>query len=469
MLNLIYVQPVLIVVIVEIRYSKSMNNAAIDNLKQEALYTIDRNRDEIVKIGKSIFNEPEEGYREYKTAQKVKEEFEKLSIPCTGGYAITGIKGTIRCGSKGPRVALLGELDAIINPEHPKADRKTGAAHACGHFAQIAWLLGGAIGLKAVADSLTGSIALLAVPAEEFINMGFREDLRKRGEIQYFGGKQEFIRLGLLDDIDIAIMNHAHSGEPVRSTHLIEGYNGFIGKSATFTGRASHAGAAPHLGINALSMFHVALSAINAQRETFKDTDASRVHFIITKGGDSVNVVPSEVKVEMFVRANRIETIQKLSRKIDNALKAGALGIGGSVEIRNIPGYMPLIPNKSLYSLWRRNADNILGSENVISIPSIAASTDMGDISHIIPSIEPSTGGFIGDLHSKDFTVVDEEMAYIIPAKLYAMTVIDLLKNGAGEAEEIIKNYNAPLIKKQYLNTLNSMFYTEKFSPDNCK
>lgn len=441
------------------------NKGEMDNqIKKAAMDEIDNNREYIIGIGKSIFNEPEEGYREFRTAEKVSDAFRRFSIPYSSGHAVTGIKGFIKGGAKGPTIALLGELDALINHEHPQADSITGAAHACGHFAQIAWLIGGAAGLNRVAEKLCGNVALLAVPAEEFISMDFREGLRESGTIRYYGGKQEFIRLNLFDDIDIALMNHAHTDKPARSTQIIEGYNGFIGKSITFTGRASHAGAYPHRGINALNMFHVALSAINAQRETFKDTDAARVHFIITKGGDSVNVVPSEVRVEMFVRANSIKAINGLSGKVDNALKAGALGIGGSVEIKNIPGYMPLVPDDNLYNIWKKNACRILGKKNVITIPAITASTDMGDVSHIIPAIEPSTGGFSGGMHSKDFMVTDEEMAYIIPAKLYAMTVIDLLENNGKQAYSIIKDQKRKLTKNRYLKTLDSMFRTEKFS-----
>jgi len=164
-------------------------------------------------------------------------------------------------------VAVLAELDAIINREHPLAAKESGAAHGCGHFAQLAQLIGAAHGLKAIMKELSGKVVLFAVPAEEFINLEFREELKSEGRIKYFSGKQELIRRGEFDNIDLVFMQHAQSEYPGRKAFISAGSNGFIGKSVRFIGRSAHAGAAPFQGINALNAFNIALTAIHARRD----------------------------------------------------------------------------------------------------------------------------------------------------------------------------------------------------------
>jgi len=430
-----------------------------EELKEAALKEIEKHSERIVGVGKSIFSEPEEGYREFKTAKKVEGIFSEWGIPFQRGLAITGVKGFLDTGREGPTIALIGEMDALFNIDHPLANKETGLVHACGHFAQVAWLIGAGFGIKKVLEHLSGKVVLLAVPAEEFINLEFRQKLKEAGEIAYFGGKQELVRIGALDDVDLVMMNHAQSEIPGRTVYLSAGSNGFIGKAARFLGRAAHAGVAPFKGVNAMNAFHVALSAIHAQRETFKDEDMVRVHLIVTKGGESVNVVPSEVRVEMYVRAKSVEAIKESNAKVDRAIKAGAMGVGAGVEITNTPGYLPIFNDERLANLWMDNASRILGKENVHLLGPFGGSTDMGDLTHLKPGVHPFVGSFTGDLHSKDFKVDDEEMAFLIPAKIMAMAVIDLLFQEARESKAIISQFKPRLSKEEYLRLLDSFTY----------
>lgn len=433
-----------------------MDKKALQNM---AFKEIDNYRDKIIDIANSILHEPEEGFKEKKTAQKVKKAFEELGIEYRSELAVTGIKGVLREGQEGPVIALIAELDAIINNDYPFANKVTGAAHACGHFAQIAQLIGAAIGLKKIADKLSGKVVLFVVPAEEYINLEFREALKKEGQIKYYGGKQELIRLGEFDDIDIVIMQHAQSDYPGRKALIADGSNGFIGKSVRFIGKEAHAGDAPYNGINALNAFNIALSAIHAQRETFKEADSVRVHPIITKGGDSVNNVPSEIKVELYVRARTVKAIKEINRKIDIALMAGAMAVGAQVEITNTPGYLPVENNNELIKIWAKNAALLIGEENIFYMGPKGGSTDMGDLTQIKPGIHPYVGSFSGELHSRDFKVEEAEMAYIIASKIYVLTVIDLLYGEAETAKKIIKNFTPNLSKDEYLTLLDSLFY----------
>jgi len=443
-----------------------------------AFNEIDKHRDKIINIANSILHEPEVGFKEKKTAQKVKDIFEELGIKYRSELAVTGIKGVMDGGRKGPVVAIIAELDAIINYNHPFADKKTGAAHACGHFAQIAQLIGAAIGLKKIMDKLSGQVVLFVVPAEEFINLefredlkkeghikyyGFREDLKKEGHIKYYGGKQELIHLGEFDDIDIVIMQHAQSEYPGRKALITDGSNGFIGKSVRFIGKEAHAGSAPYNGVNALNAFNIALSAIHAQRETFRDEDAVRVHPIITKGGDSVNNVPSDVKIELYVRARTVKAIEEINRKVDIALMAGAMAVGARVEIINTPGYLPIENDKKLINIWAENAAELIGKENVLHIGPRGSSTDMGDLTQIKPGIHPYVGSFSGHSHSRDFKVEDEEMTYIISSKIYVHTIIDLLYGETETAKEIIRDFTPKMSKDEYLELLDSLSYKRQW------
>ena len=206
------------------------------------------------------------------------------------------------------KIAIMGELDAVVCPEHRCADPVTGAAHSCGHHAQIASLMGVAYGLKesGVMEHLDGDVALMAVPAEEGVELEWRNEMMQQGKISYLGGKQEFIKLGVFDDVDCMIMQH--TGVSDKMTAGGPGGMGFVAKIIQYIGKESHA-AAPHMGVNALDAAKIGLTACDALRTTFKDEDGIRFHPIITKGGSLVNVVPAFVQIETFVRANNMEAM----------------------------------------------------------------------------------------------------------------------------------------------------------------
>ena len=146
------------------------------------------------------------------------------------------------------------------NPDHPEADPETRMVHACAHTSQLSWLIGAGFGLKDMLDSLSGDVVLFAVPAEEYLNLGFRQQLKDEGKIKYFGGKQELIRVGAFDDFDIALMCHGYSEDPEKIMFIPPCSYGVVGKSAKFLEKTAHAGFAPNKGINALNAFNLALS-----------------------------------------------------------------------------------------------------------------------------------------------------------------------------------------------------------------
>lgn len=229
-----------------------------------------------------------------------------------------------------------------------------------------------------------------------------------------------------------------------------------------FKGAEAHSGAAPWNGVNALNAANIAMSAIDAQRDTFQDTDAVRVHYFITKGGDAVNIVPSEVRMEMMIRAATVDAIKDASMKVDRALRGGAYSMGAEVIIENIPGYLPS-PRKASPSLWRNMRDNareifdesdlVIGTEkpSPIKVPHGAVS-DINDVANLMPKASFGVGGAIGVGHSRSYIIEDKYNAFVNPTKLFLGMIFDLLWDGAKLANKIIDEYEPQVRKTSYMN-----------------
>ena len=228
------------------------------------------------------------------------------------------------------------------------------------------------------------------------------------------------------------------------------GSNGFVGKSIRYIGKEAHAGGMPYQGVNALNAAMLGMMAIHANRETFKDADAIRVHPIITKGGDLVNIVPADVRMETYVRGRNMEAIMDASMKVNRSLEAGAMAVGAKVVVEEIPGYLPLRNDQKMAHFFAANAIQLLGADGVEEARFMSGSTDMGDITHIMPGIHPSIGGIQGRAHARDYVMIDPHMAYVVPAKVMAMTAVDLLWDGAAAAKEIMKDFKPVMSKEEY-------------------
>lgn len=420
-------------------------------LKEQVLKQIDANKAQIIAIGREIYANPELGFKEEKTSAIVRKTFVELGLPHDDHLALTGVKAVAKGRASRARAMVMGELDAVVCPLHKNADLKTGAAHACGHHAQIASMLGAAMGLAPVMDELDGDAAFVAVPAEEYVELEYRQRLREDGKIEFFGGKQEFIRLGLFDDIDAGMMVHSHAGVTARKFLIGCDSSGFLGKVARFKGKEAHAGAEPFNGVNALNAAALSLMAINACRETFRDADRIRVHPILTKGGDLVNIVPADVRMETYVRGRAIEAVTDASAKVDRALRGSAYSVGAQVEIDQIAGYLPLVQNPALNALFAQNGEALLGEGSSLYGYELMGATDAGDVSSVLPFAHLSSGGFSGTAHSRDFDVCDEEMVYVMPARAMAMTVVDLLWDGAREARQIRNDFQPKFTREKYV------------------
>lgn len=440
-----------------------------ETLKQQVCAAIDRQGERIVALGEAIMDDPELGFKEVRTARRVAEVFAELGLPFEEGLALTGVKALSQGRRPGPTVALMGELDALVVPGHPRAHPQTGAAHACGHNAQIAGVLGAALGLATAgaARHLDGQIAFMAVPAEEYVEIDYRVGLVREGKTRFLGGKAELLERGHFGDVDLALMIHSGCAEQLDgAAGVASSSNGFLGKTARFIGRASHAGMAPEQGINALKAAQLALTAIDAQRETFRDQDCVRVHPILTKGGDLVNIVPAEARLETYVRARTSEAMLDAAAKVDRALKGAALVLGCQVEIQTLPGYLPLRNDPLLAQLFRENAVQLFGSGACRDLPHSGGSTDAGDLSQVMPVLHPVMKGASGAAHSTQWHIADPEAGYLAPAKALAMMAIDLLWDGAEQARRVVGEHRPSLSVEEYLRQQQAIFNTEFFDAE---
>ncbi|MBI4232925.1 MAG: amidohydrolase, partial [Chloroflexi bacterium] len=196
---------------------------------------------------------------------------------------------------------------------------------------------------------------------------------------------------------------------------------------------------------------------IHAQRETFRDEDTVRVHPIITRGGSAVSAVPSDVGMETFVRARTLEAIMDANTKVDRCLRAGALAVGGKVNITTLPGYLPMLSDPNLAAVYRSNAAALVGEGEVAQIGHRTGSTDMGDVAHLMPVIHPYVGGATGTGHGADYLVQDWNLAVLTGAKAMAFTLVDLLADGAAKAREVKAKHKPRMTRAQYLSFMRGL------------
>jgi amidohydrolase len=423
-------------------------------LKQRVYEAIDRRGQDIIRIGETIRGHPELGFKEVKTAAVVAETLRGLGLTPKTGLALTGVRADAAGGKgDGPTFAVLGELDALVVSGHPQADPVTGAAHACGHNAQVAGMLGAAMGLMEshALDHLAGTVVFFAVPAEEYGDIAWRVDQARAGKLEFLGGKPELLRLGHFDDVDLSMMIHTTPRPEEGKAGVPASNNGCVVKTVRYVGKAAHAGGTPHLGINALYAAQIGLMAINALRETFRDEDTIRVHPIITHGGSQVNVIPADVRIETYVRGRTVPAILDANAKVDRAFRAGALAMGAQVEIETLPGYLPMRCDPNMTALFKDNATALVGAEHYREVGHRTGSTDMGDLSHVMPILHPYMGGARGSGHAADYEIADTTLAYVAPAKALAAMVIDLLGDGAAKGREIVAQAKPPMTRASYL------------------
>lgn len=408
-------------------------------------------RNTMLEAEKYIFAHAETGYREWNTNAYISKKFEDMGYSLTQAGNIPGFTTELDTGRPGPCLCIMAELDSLIVPDHPDANPETGAVHACGHHAQCSAILGVAAALKApgALDEMSGKIRIAVVPAEELIEIGYRESLRNEGTIKYFGGKVEFLYRGLLDGVDLIFMVHTSPSNP-GGFAINSGNNGCITKNINYKGVSAHAGGSPHEGVNALYAAQLGMQAVNSLRETFKDDDHIRVHPIITLGGQAVNAIPNSVKIESYVRGSNVEAIIAENKKVNRAFAAAAAAIGANVEISDSFGYMPLNNDKNMAEIAAECLRGVVPDDKIATnAPWSTGSTDMGDMSTLMPVLHPMVGGAIGTGHGNDYRIGDPETAVVKSALFQALFAYSLMQDGAKKAKFVIDNKKVKFSNKE--------------------
>ncbi len=386
-----------------------------------------------------IWKHPQTGFNEWLADAYLAERFEAAGYALTRAGNIPGFTAELDTGRPGPRVLVMGELDSLICADHPEADPQTKAVHACGHCAQAAALLGLALALRepGVTDGMSGSIRLCAVPAEELIELEQRDRLRRDGVIGHPSGKIEFLRRGLFDGCDIALL--VHTSAIKKAFEVTRGGNGCVLKRIEYVGRAAHAGGAPHRGINALYAATLGIQAVNALRETFRDADHIRYHPIITSGGDAVNAIPARVTLESYVRGASLDAIYSANSRVNRALAASAAALGAQVHISDMPGYAPLNNSPELCAIAAQAARAVTSDDAVaVNDNWSTGCTDMGDLSLVMATVQPYAGGASGTGHGADYSIADPFAACIRPAQMQLAMLALLLEDGAARARAAV-------------------------------
>lgn len=438
----------------------------LDKTEEKIISIIDSHRDEIIEFGNDIYTHAELGYKEFRTASKFKEFITDKTDRFVENIAITGAKAYINEDKKEYfSLALIGELDALRIPNHKNAVKETGAAHCCGHHTQLAGVIGAAFALTnpEIKKVLDGQVVFITTPAEEYGEIEFKNKLVEEGKIRYGGGKCEMIRVGAFEDIDAALAHHtAMEGVGIGSGSC----NGFVSKVIKIKGKGAHAAAAKEEGINALYAANLGLAALSYNKDTFYEKDCVRIHPIMTKGGDLVNVVPEEAVLETLVRGKTLEVVKDAAEKTDRSFKGGAIALGAKYRIETMPGYLPEVGQDVPDELIEAVKDVASGKE-VTVIPKDfhgGGSTDLGDLEHLLPVITLHTGGATGKgLHSSDFDIVDEDEAYVLTAKLFAISAYRMLKDGAKLAKELKADYK-PIFKNkdEYIKQMEEFYSIEE-------
>tara|TARA_Y100000589_G_scaffold296410_1_gene303524 strand:+ start:1103 stop:2296 length:1194 start_codon:yes stop_codon:yes gene_type:complete len=376
-----------------------LTNKIHESIKQR----IDEVSEELISASHAIHANPELAFKEFFACETLTNALEHHDIKTEKAvYSLeTSFEAKLNTDSAGPTVAILAEYDAL-----------PGIGHACGHNIIATSALGAALGLHAVAQELQGGVRLIGTPAEE------------KG-----GGKELMARNGAFEGIDAAMMIHP-AGTNLASMPCIC----VAEVEVIYHGKSSHASAMPHKGINALDGLLLAYQAISNLRQHIRSTE--RIHGIITEGGSAPNIVPDRSAGQFYVRAADDKELAQLKPRVQSCFEAGAKGSGCEVEVNwaNVD-YLDLNTNWPLAELFQEHAES-LGREFIPYEEAVkfgAGSTDMGNVSHRLPSIHPMLAVAPPNvvIHNPEFAkwAASEkgDAAVIDGAKALALTAADFL------------------------------------------
>ncbi len=380
---------------------------------------------DLIKTGIELWNRAEPGFRENATHKYLAGLFKDLGFNIETFKGMPGFVAAIPGAV--PEIAVMADMDALPLP----GDESGAYIHSCGHHMQTTNIYGAARLLsesnsESAAQALK-ALAFIAVPAEEYIDLENREVLREAGKIRHLSGKQELLARGIFKGYKKVVSTHAAGFTEPEFISSVLGMGGFEVLRFVFRGKAAHAGAQPHKGINAQNAASLFLQACAFLRESFNESDHIRIHPLLTlPQGISVNIIPDTAFVETYVRGSNPEAIKGTVTKLKNAATGCARSIGAEIEIEDIPGYAPFKADPGMHTLLRMVVQEM-------GIPFIeeqyaSPSSDMGDVSQALPSIMLGLPGVNGLFHNPGFLVTDEKAAYVLPSVVLARYLEELIK-----------------------------------------
>ncbi len=371
-----------------------------DELKRLAAEAIDSHRDELVALSSAIHATPELAFEEFRAVETLTAATRRLGWPTETGVCelATAWRATLPAASDGPVVALLCEYDAL--PE---------IGHACGHNLMAMAPIAAAVGLQAVLDRLRGRVAIVGTPAEEG-----------------GGGKVIMLQRGGLAGVEATLLVHPSSHSVVKTEALAcEHYD------VEFHGKAAHAAGSPEKGVNALNAMILSFNHIDALRQHI--LPSARIHGIIRHGGDAPNIVPEYSQGSFMIRAASNSYLDELMDKVRRCFEAAALATGCTFEWHQVsPRYETILSNPTLAGLYA-GAMEQLGIDCPMESDQGFGSSDVGNVSWLIPSIQPlfKIADHIPN-HTSEFTAAAASPraheAAFEAAKAMAFTTIDLLR-----------------------------------------
>lgn len=369
------------------------------SIKETIIGVIDEKKEVITSLAKQIGENPELGFQEFQAAKLLGDTLKEAGYEVTQGLGSLETAFIGELGTGHPHIALLCEYDAL-----------PGIGHACGHNLIGAASVGAGLALAAVNAHLPGKISIIGAPGEET-----------------GGGKTILVKEGAFQAIDAAMMFHPSSENILMSTS-----NALDALEFTFEGKTAHAAGSPEKGINALDAAILLFNGVNALRQHVKD--GTRIHGIITEGGKAANIIPDKAVAQFYVRASTRQYLDQVVSKVLDIAKGAAAMTGAQVSWYNFEySNDNMVPNKALANVFKQNAVE-LGVEGIRECRIGKGSSDMGNVSQVVPAIHPylSVGpGFVG--HTVEFAsacVSDQGMeTVILAAKALACTAVDLLTN----------------------------------------
>ena len=329
-------------------------------MKDQAKAKIEAHSGDLIELSQWMYDNPEIAFEEHNSSARLAEYLGANGFEVE--YPAYGLETAFvaRAGSVGPEVVICAEYDAL-----------PGVGHACGHNIIATSAVGAGLGLLEAADKLGFRVTVLGTPAEEM-----------------FGGKVDLINAGAFADAALAMMVHPSTHDVVDPTVISVAHIDVL-----FHGKSAHASAYPWYGINALDAFVQAYVNVSTLRQQLEVTD--KVHGIITHGGDAANIIPSFTRSSWYVRGPQQDRLDVLLPEVLACFEAAATATGCRLEVETVGHtYEDLISNPVLIDFFGANFEAfgrpMLRAKDLP--PHVSGSTDMGNVSKVVPSIHPMVG-----------------------------------------------------------------------------